>query len=540
MRTGDPVSIVYRDRGIVVNSRSLLTQRKELAFARSEQRLRIVQDVGPVVLARMGLSLIPLQASAKIPPHAFSWKPYQIEGTTPKQVEQWAQEFPGCNWAVLLGRPSGLVALDVDSATALRWIEVQGGFRPNGQSPPWYETGRGWQFLFRLPADLLDVRGVNPSPGVEIRANGQYSVIPPSIHPNAKHYHWMTAPTAFDAIPYAPQWMIASLKRESVYTPVPEKKTPIQRATALPHQPGERHKELAGYNRGLLRTAGAQWLESSIFGKGYRNTAFFALACIYKAAGLTKRECRERLTRWRLDHTRPIYGTYPDKQTEPESAFECIWKNAYGLTLDRLTSIVNAQGETMPESLAIQLIRAYPSKRRRSERIHKPLFETVARVLVALKNAKAFEPTALSHKELGQLAGVSPDRVAKVASFLEEIGVKTTQRRGKSPISTYSLNTLNRSPLQLIKQFARWRQYQGLWGEFLVMCRGLWNTIRGWMKQFYNALNTVCNQIGIALHSETTEGRGSTEEDDPIRGPPSNRGRVDAVTANLKGNLAPC
>jgi len=200
---------------------------------------------------------------------------------------------------------------------------------------------------------LLDVRGVNPSPGVEIRANGQYSVIPPSIHPNAKHYHWMTAPTAFDAIPYAPQWMIAALKRESVYTPVPEKKTPIQRATALPHQPGERHKELAGYNRGLLRTAGAQWLESSIFGKGYRNTAFFALACIYKAAGLTKRECRERLTRWRLDHTRPIYGTYPDKQTEPESAFECVWKNAYGLTLDRLTSIVNAQGETMPESLAI-------------------------------------------------------------------------------------------------------------------------------------------------------------------------------------------
>jgi len=60
------------------------------------------------------------------------------------------------------------------------------------------------------------------------------------------------------------------------------------------------------------------------------------------------------------------------------------------------------------------------------------------------------------------------------------------------------------------------------------------------MKQFYNALNTVCNKIGIALHSETTGGRGSTEEDDPIRGPPPNRGRADAATADLKGNLAPC
>jgi hypothetical protein len=479
-----------------------------------------VESICPIALSRMGLSLIPLQASEKTPPPGFTWKPYQNSGTTPEQVKQWSLEFPDCNWATLLGRPSELVALDVDSASALRWVEMQGGFRPNGQTPPWYETGRGWQFLFRLPSDLIDARGVNPAPGVEIRANGQYSVIPPSIHPNGKAYQWQKPPQSLSAIPYAPQWMIDALQGEATYTPVPQKKTPIQRGTVAP-EPVERHKELAGYNRGLLKVQGTKWLESSVFGKGYRNAAFFALACIHKAAGLSKRECEQRLNQWRLNQTRPIYGTYPDKHSEPEKAFECIWKYAYGLDLARLTAIQNAQGETMPESLAVQLVRAYPSKRSRSERVHKPLFESVARVLVALKEAKAFETTMLTHEELGRLAGISPDRVAKVAAFLEEIGVKSTQRRGRTSISTYSLNTLNRSPLQLIKHFASWRDYRGLWSQFFVLCQGLWRTIREWMKQFYNALNAIWNKISGARQGETTQGAAGKDAISRLRGPPA-------------------
>lgn len=498
-----------------------------------------VREHCPFSLSRMGLSLIPLQASAKTPSQGFSWKPYQTTGTTTEQVEQWSQEFPDCNWAVLLGRPSGLVALDVDSAAALRWVEVQGGFRPNGETPPWYETGRGWQFLFRLPVDLLDVRGVNPSPGVEIRANGQYSVIPPSIHPNGKAYRWKKPPESLDTTPYAPQWMIDTLQGKAAYTPVPKKKTPIQRGTVAP-EPVERHKELAGYNRGLLRLAGTKWLEASVFGKGYRNAAFFALACLYKAVGLSRRECEQLLNQWRLNQTRPVYGTYPDRQTEPEKAFECVWKYAYGLDLSRLTSIQNAGGETLPESLAIQLVRSYPSKRNRSERIHKPLFESVARVLVALKEAKAFKPTMLTHEELGRLAGISPDRVAKVAGFLEEIGIKSTHREGRSPVSCYSLNTLNRSPLQLIKHFANWREYRGLWREFFVMCKGLWRTIRRWMKQFYDALNAIWNKIKGASQGETIGGVAGEGDISRPRGPPIDSGRLDARIGDLRGDLVLC
>ena len=517
------MSIVYRDGDAFVNSRTLSKQLDEHGYASPEQRFRVVRDVSPSLMSRMGLSLIPLQASAKTPLLGFAWKPYQNSGTTSEQVEQWSQEFPDCNWAVLLGRPSGLVALDIDSAAAFRWVEVQGGFRPNDQTPPWYETGRGWQFLFRLPSDLLDVRGVNPAPGVEIRANGQYSVVPPSIHPNGKAYQWQKPPKSFADIPFAPQWMIATLQGEITHKPVPKKKTPIQRGTVAP-EPVERHKELAGSNRSLLNLKGTQWLETSVFGKGYRNGAFFALANIYKAAGLSRRECDRRLEQWRLNQTRPVYGTSPDKQTEPEKAFECIWKYAYSLDLGRLTSIENTQQETMPESLAVHLVRAYPTKKNRSERVHKPLFESVARVLVALKKANAFQPTMLTHAELGQLAGISPDRIAKVATFLEAIGVKNTRREGQSHISCYSLNTLKPSPHQLIKRFASWRRYRGPWGEFFVMCKGLWRTIRSWMVKAFNVLNTIWNKIqgpsqGEMIRVLVREGEGSR-----LRGPPSDSG----------------
>lgn len=513
--------MVYGERDLFVKSQDEGKPKTPILNVDSD-----VRESCPVALSQLGFALIPLEKAAKAPHERFAWKQYQTKKTTPEQVAAWANEYTDCNWATLLGRPSGLVALDVDSAAALRWVEVQGGFRPNGITPPWYETGRGWQFIFRLPANLIDVSGVNPHPGVEIRANGQYSVIPPSIHPSGKAYAWQRPPTSLEDIPYAPRWVLDALTGKANPVPVPEHRTPIQRGIIAP---ADRHRELARFNGGLLKLGGTKWLESSTFGKGYRNHAFFALACIYKAAGLTKRECEERLTRWRLNQTRPIYGAYPDRESEPRQAFECIWKRTYGLALNRLTAVVNQQSECMPESLAVELIRAYPDARSRSERVHRPLFESVARVLVALKDAKAFEPVLLSHTELGQLAGISPHRVAKVAGFLEEIGVKTLQREGRSSVSTYCLQTLKPSPQQLIKHFARWRGYRGLWGEFLVMMKGLWRTMRAWMKRVFNALNAVCITVNSTWRGESEDIPTSSSEPPPTRGPPLHGEPIPAV-----------
>ena len=83
----------------------------------------------------MGFSLIPLSTepadARKKPPKKSSWKRYQFKGTTLEQVQEWGERYPGCGWAVLLGQPSGIVALDIDSDDGLEWVEMQGGFGPN-------------------------------------------------------------------------------------------------------------------------------------------------------------------------------------------------------------------------------------------------------------------------------------------------------------------------------------------------------------------------------------------------------------------------
>ena len=482
-------------------------------------------------LSRMGLSLIPLQSRSKIPLNGFGWKPYQNSGTTPEQVDRWTEEYPSCNWAVLLGQPSGVIAVDVDSTQAFRWCELQGGFN---QAPPiWFETGRGWQYLFHLPADLIDARGVNPHEGVEIRSNGQYSVIPPSIHPSGKPYTWKKPPQSFDAIPYAPQWVLDALTGQL-------NAIPLDRPTTLNDpapKPVTGPVELAGRNSSLLTMRGTRWLEDSTFPKGCRNQALFCLTLLLKGAGLSKREAIERIEQWRTARTRPIYGTFPDRSREPRDALEKAWRTPYHLQRDRLTALRNVAGESMPESWAIELTRAYPSLKARSERVHKPLFITVAKILDALKRANAFEPTAITHAELARLAQVSPDQVAKVAGFLTEIGIRSTTRRARSSISLYHLNRLKPPPSVLIKHFARWRGYK--W-EWKVIAKQLWRKIRQWVVKAFNVLNLIWNRIESTSQGEMTGGASGERGLTRTRDPPTDSGRLDALTGDLRGDLAPC
>jgi hypothetical protein len=179
--------------------------------------LRHLQSVSD--LYNIGFSLIPLKSEGKTPPEGFKWRRYQNQAAPLAQVEAWQEGYPDCNWASVWGSTSGLMAVDIDSAAAFGWCQRQGGF--NATMPIWYETGRGWQYVFRLPEDLLNVRGVNPHEGVELRCNGQYSVIPPSIHPSGKPYQWKRAPSSLDDIPYPPSWVLRILRGE-----VPEEKTP--------------------------------------------------------------------------------------------------------------------------------------------------------------------------------------------------------------------------------------------------------------------------------------------------------------------------
>ena len=99
-------------------------------------------------LVDLGFSIVPVKTRTKEP--CLRWERYQHERATREQIEQWQQDFPGCSWAAVWGAVSGgVIAIDIDSPAAFGWCQRQGGF--NQRWPVWYETGRGWQYFFRVP-----------------------------------------------------------------------------------------------------------------------------------------------------------------------------------------------------------------------------------------------------------------------------------------------------------------------------------------------------------------------------------------------------
>ena len=133
----------------------------------------------------IGLSIIPLAGKKPYVP----WKEYQSRRPNEDEIEKWIQEFPGCNWGVVTGSISEVIVLDVDGKAGARSL------KECGDLPLTWETitGRGTHQWFRHPGgDISSATGVRS--GLDVRAEGGYVVVPPSLHESGKPYTWKHAP----------------------------------------------------------------------------------------------------------------------------------------------------------------------------------------------------------------------------------------------------------------------------------------------------------------------------------------------------------
>jgi len=489
--------------------------------------IRPVCQPTPSDLAAFGLSLIPIQRGTKIPPTGLRWSEYRDAGTTREQVAAWSAEYPKSNWGLILGRASGgVIAVDVDSIEAFRWCELrQGGF--NQEPPVWFETGRGWQWLFRLPSDLLDVRGVNPHAGVEIRCDRQYSVLPPSRHPSGKPYVWRRPPTSLESIPPAPAWVLGCLTADRRPT----------RAHGETTKPGTGSR---GVNPGLLRSSVYVWLRRSRFLKGSRQAAFYCLALIQKGAGFSRAESWRDLTDWRERRCVPAYGGPGDDDPDgPARVFAAVWSHGYRPTVRHLRAVSNSEGRRITAASALALCRIYPDTRPRSRWEHEPAVVGAFRILEALarKRVGVRRPEPLSHAQLAELAGISEARVMHAAPFLSALGVRSVQRRGRSAVSHYSLTALNKAtPHTVCSTFVRstaWR------GRFLVLWRRVLRCFGAIVRKLRDALNAVQVYISATSLGETRSGGPPECEKARPRGPPIDPGRLALVAGAPAGGLTP-
>jgi hypothetical protein len=130
----------------------------------------------------------------------------------PTRIADWSLRWPATNWAIRTGEASGLVVLDVDPRDAgddsLSELEHEHGTLPLTTS---VVTPRGGQhYFFSWPGFEVRTTAGVIGPGLDIRGDGGYVLVPPSFT-RAGTYQWDEA----DAAPAAmPEWLVVDTRAE--------------------------------------------------------------------------------------------------------------------------------------------------------------------------------------------------------------------------------------------------------------------------------------------------------------------------------------
>ncbi|MGA9988651.1 MAG: bifunctional DNA primase/polymerase, partial [Terriglobales bacterium] len=124
-------------------------------------------------------------------------------------IRKWAQKYERCNWGVVTGPESGVFAIDVDGESGEESFSSL-----VDEHGVWTETlavttARGRHFYFDWPASgTIRNSAGKLGAGVDVRGDGGYCVIPPSVHPDGPIYRWASA--NFQTAP-APCWLLETI-----------------------------------------------------------------------------------------------------------------------------------------------------------------------------------------------------------------------------------------------------------------------------------------------------------------------------------------
>ncbi len=162
-------------------------------------------------MAARGWRLFPVKPLKK-EPFITDW-PNQATNDEAR-LQSWLKRFPNCNWAVATGQASGVFALDVDGEEGLESLaayEAQDCKLPQTLTT---RTGRGRHLWLGWPLDGVVVRNSagKLAPGLDVRGEGGYVVVPPSVHPSGALYDF-----ADEQVPVAvaPDWLLERIAQSS-------------------------------------------------------------------------------------------------------------------------------------------------------------------------------------------------------------------------------------------------------------------------------------------------------------------------------------
>lgn len=137
-----------------------------------------------------GLSVFPVARDKK---PLVKWDAYQITPPDPDQVDEWWSRWLDANIGVATGIVSQLVVLDADGTEGVASLDALHVPRETWIS----RTGRasgGLHVFFRHPGGCTIGNRAGLRPGLDVRGDGGYVILPPSVHASGRAYEWVNPP----------------------------------------------------------------------------------------------------------------------------------------------------------------------------------------------------------------------------------------------------------------------------------------------------------------------------------------------------------
>lgn len=129
-----------------------------------------------------GYSVIPLMPRSKKP--LIDWKEYQSRRASESEVKEWFTKTKDANLGIVTGSVSGVSVVDLDGPEG-----IKSGAELKLTSSCTSLTGRGKHLWYRNVEGLGN--SVRAYPGIDIRGEGGFVVVPPSVHESGRRYRFL-------------------------------------------------------------------------------------------------------------------------------------------------------------------------------------------------------------------------------------------------------------------------------------------------------------------------------------------------------------
>lgn len=132
-----------------------------------------------------GWSILPIKNGTKIPAIS-SWKKYQTQHATEAEVKAWLMIDPDMGWALVCGKVSGVIAVDVDAKNG----GIETAKTLNLPATLVSNTGGGGNhYLYKWRQNLVAPK-VGIYTGIDVRSDASYIVLPETVHASGNKYEW--------------------------------------------------------------------------------------------------------------------------------------------------------------------------------------------------------------------------------------------------------------------------------------------------------------------------------------------------------------